>query len=238
MGFWSSSKTKSTAAPIENSGVTIIKIRENIATQEKRWAWLGCWVSLSAFVVLENFSHLFSAPLSQWINNREVHLNAKIEKLIAEAKQKNAKGDKRGALFAMKKKKLHEQEIAKIENVKMTLETQAISLEGAVHNVESVEAMKSGNSAMKSIRRAMGIDKVDGVLDDVRDEMEIHQEMDNALMEAIDPCLADEDELLAELYELDDNKDASFWPVAPSKPLKKPAKAAASPQKSKFALFA
>ena len=138
-------------------------------------------------------------------------------------------------MFALKKKKLHEQELAKIDNVKMTLETQAISLEGAVHNVESVTAMKSGNSAMKSIRKALGIDKVDAVLDDVRDEMELHQEMDNALLQPIDPLLADEDELLAELYELDARD--TLWPIAPSKPLKQPAKATAKKEKSKFALF-
>ena len=166
--------------------------------------------------------------------HREASLNAKIQKLIVEAKEKNARGDKRGAVFAMKKKKLHEQELAKIENVKLTLETQAISLEGAAHNVESVNAMKKGNSAMKSIRKALGIDKVDAVLDEVREEMEMHQEIDNALMQPVDPFLADEDELLAELYEMD-AKD-TLWPVAPSRPLKKPT-TAAKQEKSKFALF-
>lgn len=172
------------------------------------------------------------------MKHREAHLMAKIEKLTVEAKEKNARGDKRGALFALKKKKLHDQELAKIENVKMTLETQAISLEGAVHNVESVNAMKKGNSAMKSIRKALGIDKVDAVLDDVREEMEMHQEVDNALMQPIDPYLADEDDLLAELDALEaEDTRTSVWPMAPGRPVKAPKKQETQPTKTKFALF-
>lgn len=65
--------------------------------------------------------------LKESIENQEKrhgHLNRKIEQVVQEAKSKLAKGDKKGALFAMKRKKLFEQEIDKIENVKMTLETQ------------------------------------------------------------------------------------------------------------------
>ena len=67
-----------------------------------------------------------------------------------------SKGDKRGALFAMKKRKMYDAEVAKIENVKMTLETQIISLEGATQNIETVQAMKSGNGAMQGIRKLFG----------------------------------------------------------------------------------
>jgi charged multivesicular body protein 4A/B len=167
-----------------------------------------------------------------------------MEKLVAEAKEKNAKGDKRGALFAMKKRKLHENEIAKIENVKMTLETQAINLEGATQNIETFDSMKSGNSAMKSIRKLFGIEQVDKIIDDTKDEMEMHREIDGALTQPLDPYLADDEDLLAELMELEaEDTRHSIWPVASSRPLKTPAKqpataVAAQSTKSKFALFA
>ena len=51
--------------------------------------------------------------------------------MVKEAKVKMAKGDKKAALFAMKRKKLYEAEVDKIQNVKMTLETQVINLESA-----------------------------------------------------------------------------------------------------------
>ena len=57
-----------------------------------------------------------------------------------------------GALFAMKRKKLHDAELAKIENVKMTLETQVINLESASQNKDTFIAMKEGKNAMSKIR--------------------------------------------------------------------------------------
>ncbi|CAB9496073.1 body protein 4B [Seminavis robusta] len=202
------SKKKSTTAPVENSGVTVMKLRDNIANQEKR----------------------------------EAHLMARMEQLTIEAKQKKAKGDKRGALFAMKKRKLHENELAKIENVKMTLETQAISLEGATQNISTFDAMKTGNSAMKSIRKMFGVEKVDQLLDDTKDEMELQQEVNMALTQPLDPYLADDEDLLAELQALEaEDSKATMWPVAPSRPVKTPTKQGApepKKSKSKFALFA
>ena len=139
-----------------------------------------------------------------------------------EAKLKMSKGDKRGALFAMKKRKLHEQELQKIDNVKMTLETQIISLEGATSNIETMNAMSAGNVAMKTIRNMFGgVSKVDDIMDDVRDELEMHREVEHAFTQPIDPYSAcDDDDLLAELEALDmeDTKTSlSLWPTTPYK---------------------
>jgi charged multivesicular body protein 4 len=137
-------------------------------------------------------------------------------KLAQIAKSKMSNGDKKGALSAMKKRKLYEGELNKIENVKMTLETQAISLEGAAQNVHTFNAMKSGNSAIASIRKSLGIDRVDGLLDDIKEEMELHREVDSAFAQPIDPFLAADDDLLAELDALtgECTKTPSMWTSA------------------------
>ena len=113
-----------------------------------------------------------------------------------------AKGDKKGALYAMKRKKLHEAELAKIENVKMTLETQCINLESAAQNKDTFVAMKEGKNAMAKIRDEVGIEKVDDLMDDIREEMEQAQEISDAIAAPVDPLAADEDELLAELEQM------------------------------------
>ena len=61
----------------------------------------------------------------------------------------------------MKRKKMYEQEIDKIQNVKMTLETQVINLESAAQNAETFKAMEAGSKTMKKIRTDVGIEKVD-----------------------------------------------------------------------------
>lgn len=135
--------------------------------------------------------------------NREEHVLKKAEAHAVQAKAKMARGDKKGALFEMKKKKMYEAESDKITNVKMTLEAQAINLESAQQNAEAFSAMKTGTQAMKKIRQDVGIDKVDDIMDDVREELEMAQEVNTAIAQSVDPIFADEDELLAELEGLE-----------------------------------
>lgn len=108
-----------------------------------------------------------------------------------------------GALFCMKRKKLYEAEADKIQNVKMTLETQVINLESAAQNAETFKAMEAGNKTMKKIRTEVGIEQVDDMMDEIKEEMELANEINNAIAQPVDPLLTDEDELLEELNELE-----------------------------------
>ena len=102
----------------------------------------------------------------------------------------------------MKRKKLHDAELAKIENVKMTLETQCINLESASQNKDTFIAMKEGKNAMSKIRDEIGIERVDELMDDIREEMEAAQDISDAIAAPVDPLAGDEDELLAELEQM------------------------------------
>lgn len=100
---------------------------------------------------------------------------------------------------------MFEAEIDKIQNVKMTLETQVINLESAAQNAETFKAMEAGSKTMKKIRQDVGIDKVDDIMDEIKEEMELANEINNAIAQPVDPMLADDDELLAELNALEAN---------------------------------
>lgn len=133
---------------------------------------------------------------------REEHLLRKIDIMTLEAKEKMTKNDKKGAIFSLKRKKLYESEMDKILNVKMTLETQIMNLESASQNAETFQAMNAGKNAMQKIRTDIGIEKVDDIMDDIREEMELANEINNAIAQPVDPLLADEDELLVELQDI------------------------------------
>jgi len=107
-----------------------------------------------------------------------------------------------GALYAMKRKKLMESELDKIQNVKMTLETQCMNLESATQNAETFKAMAAGKNAMANIRTNVGIEKVDDLMDDIREEMEMANEISDAIAQPVDPFANDEDDLLAELEQM------------------------------------
>jgi charged multivesicular body protein 4 len=103
----------------------------------------------------------------------------------------------------MKRKKLYEQEASKIQNVRFTLETQVINLESAQQNAQTYSALKQGNTAMQGIRKQVGIEEVDDVMDEIKEEMEMAQEINDAIAQPVDPLMADEDELLEELNMLE-----------------------------------
>lgn len=68
---------------------------------------------------------------------------------------KNAKGNKQGALFCLKKKKMYEQEIAKLQGSRVAMEKQIISLEGANTNVSTMKMLQQGGKTMQAIRGNM-----------------------------------------------------------------------------------
>ena len=70
---------------------------------------------------------------------------------MKEARARSAKRDKKGALMALKRKKLYEKEIVKYQGARLTLEQQIISLESATINVETFKAMSTGAAAMEAI---------------------------------------------------------------------------------------
>jgi charged multivesicular body protein 4 len=49
------------------------------------------------------------------LEKREAHIEKKIEMQIIEAKRKSAAKDKRGAIFCLKRKKMYESEIEKLQ---------------------------------------------------------------------------------------------------------------------------
>lgn len=116
----------------------------------------------------------------------------------------------------MKRKKLYEAEADKIQNVKMTLETQVINLEGAAQNNATVQAMQEGSKTMNRLRMEVGIEKVDELMDDIKEEMELAQEINQAIAQPVDPLLTDEDELLEELNALETADLESELLAAPS----------------------
>ncbi|KAI2496080.1 Snf7 [Fragilaria crotonensis] len=55
---------------------------------------------------------------------------------------------------------------------------------------------------MKKLRNEVGLEPVDSVMDDIKEEMELAQEINSAIAQPIDPLMCDDDELLAELNDL------------------------------------
>lgn len=115
----------------------------------------------------------------------------------------------------------------------MTLETQLMTLENANVNLEALNAMKVGSEAMKSIHGKMDINKVDETMEDIRDQMDLANEISDAISQPVGFGIdIDEDELAAELDALEQEEmDAKLLNVeAPSINVPSSSKEPAQPQ--------
>eukprot|EP00126_Sphaerothecum_destruens_P009590 Sdes_comp20543_c0_seq1m15250 len=137
------------------------------------------------------------------LEKRENYLEKKIENELLVAK-KNASKNKRIALMALKRKKTYEAQIEKITGARMTIETQVLTIENANVNLEAMNAMKMGAATMKNIHGTMTIEKVDETMDEIREQMDVANEIGDAISQPVGFGIDfDDEELNAELDELE-----------------------------------
>ncbi|CAM0138232.1 ESCRT-III subunit protein snf7 [Umbelopsis sp. WA50703] len=149
------------------------------------------------------------------LEKRQAHLETKAENEYKIAKL-NATKNRRVALMALKKKKAYDAQIDKINGTRMTIETQVMAIENANVNLETMNALRGGAEAMKNIHGSMDINKVDATMDEIRDQMDIANEISDAISRPVLGDELDEDELLNELEELEQEElDAKMLESAP-----------------------
>ena len=118
------------------------------------------------------------------------------------AKAKSAKGDKRGAILCLKRKKMYQAEVDKINNILATLEQQKFTLENAATNAVVVGAMQESKAGLQSITASMDVDNVTELMDDLQENMDMGEEISNALGQQMGDTV-DDDELLGELDDME-----------------------------------
>ncbi|XP_076012851.1 charged multivesicular body protein 4b [Genypterus blacodes] len=139
----------------------------------------------------------------EMLAKKQEFLEKKIEQELLTAK-KNGTKNKRAALQALKRKKRYEKQLTQIDGTLSTIEFQREALENANTNTEVLKNMGYAAEAMKAAHENMDIDKVDDLMDDIREQQEVAQEISDAVCRPIGFGEEyDEDDLLAELEELE-----------------------------------
>lgn len=126
--------------------------------------------------------------------------NLEVEKAKNFTKAKN----KRAAIQCLKRKKLYEQQIEQLGNFQLRIHDQMIMLEGAKATTETVDALRTGASAMKAMHKSTNIDDVDKTMDEINDNMENMRQIQDLLSAPMGAVADfDDDELEAELADLE-----------------------------------
>lgn len=137
------------------------------------------------------------------LERKEQHLQSKIAAEESAARAAAAASNRPAALLNLKRRRLYEQQLEHTRGARFNLETQIIAIENANINLETLGAMRSGSAAMKSIHGSMDLDAVDATVDDIREQMDLAQEISAAIgqpmgFESMGQGM-DEEELLREL---------------------------------------
>ncbi|EIW66541.1 vacuolar-sorting protein SNF7 [Tremella mesenterica] len=160
------------------------------------------------------------------LQKKEEYLQRQIDEAEDRAR-KNATTNKRLALTALRQKKAAEADMERIAGTRLTIEAQVNTIESANLNAETMLAMKKGAEALKGIHSSLNIDKVDQTMDSIREQMDVANEISEAISNPTGMGnVVDEDELKAELEaleqeELDDRlKGADRVPIhTPASPI-------------------
>ncbi|XP_077126850.1 charged multivesicular body protein 4c isoform X2 [Ranitomeya variabilis] len=160
----------------------------------------------------------------EMLTKKQEYLEKKIEHELATARRHGTK-DKRAALQALKRKKRLEKQLTQIDGTLSTIEFQREALENSHTNTEVLKNMGYAAKAMKTVHQNMDLDKIDDLMQDIHEQQDVAEEISNAISRPVGFGEEfDEDELLAELEELEQedlNKHMSSvtLPSVPSKKL-------------------
>lgn len=172
------------------------------------------------------------------LRKRVAHIQSQIQEQENIAKQ-FANTNKSRALAALKKKRQLEENLKKIDGTLENIENQKDMLENASTNAAVLKTMADTAKIVKQQHDNLDINKVEDIVDEMREQKEISEEIANILSQTTTKP-QDEDELLKELEamqqeELDakllqTDKDTAALPEVPTQ---LPAQPVASASKKK-----
>jgi charged multivesicular body protein 4 len=133
------------------------------------------------------------------IEKKESYLEQKIQLAIKEAYEKNKAGNKKGAIFALRRKKMYCMEYERLEDIHNGLVMKTMHLETMLINLEIYSTLKMAANQMKTINNGMSADSLDDALDEIHESINITDEISSILTQPITHDTFDETELLQEL---------------------------------------
>jgi len=141
----------------------------------------------------------------QMIEKKEDYLQKKIDDEVKKAKA-NAVSNKAVATAALRRKKASEAELDRLAGTRLQLEMQVNTLESANLNAETMAAMKKASDALSHIHGNLTMDKVDATMNKVNEQRELANDIADLISTPYGNTDIDEDELKAELDELEQDE--------------------------------
>ncbi|GJY47002.1 vacuolar protein sorting-associated protein 32 homolog 2 [Tanacetum coccineum] len=147
--------------------------------------------------------HIGEKKTLRSLETKEKLLQKKIAAELEKAKAFTRANNKRAAIQCLKRKKLYEQQLEHIVNYQWRIHEQITMIESAKCTTDTVVALRTGAGAMKKMQKEVKINDVDKTMDEINEQSEKLKQIQEAIAAPISGQEFDEDELEAELEELE-----------------------------------
>ncbi|KAI0472767.1 vacuolar-sorting protein SNF7 [Xylariaceae sp. FL0804] len=164
------------------------------------WGWFGGGAAQKKKETPKNAILSLRSQL-EMLQKRHKHLMTQMDEQDAVAR-KFVNSNKNAARAALRRKKAHEHSLDQTTSQIETLEAQINSIESANINRETLAAMETASKAMKSIHGPLTPEKVDDLMDKVREQNALSEEIVQAIASNHIGEPIDEDDLDRELEDL------------------------------------
>ncbi|XP_015697817.1 vacuolar protein sorting-associated protein 32 homolog 2-like isoform X1 [Oryza brachyantha] len=177
------------------------------------------------------------------LEKKECFLQKKASAEVERAKDYTKAKNKSAAIQCLKKKKLYETQIEQLSNFQLRVHDQIIMLESAKATTDIVDALRSGSSAVKAIHQSVSIDDIENAIGEANEQTENMRQIQEALATPIGasadfddvPCICFfslwQDELEAELEDLEEEELDNELPEPPQRTSMEPSARATTSQK-------
>jgi charged multivesicular body protein 4 len=133
------------------------------------------------------------------MEKREEYLQHKAEAETAAARMHLAAARRPAAANALRRRKLIDDQIEKLGRARMTLEAQAFSLENAVLTSTAVASMRAASNTLGEMNTRADAKNIDTTMEDLRDHIDVAEQMSSLLGEPINAALDDVDDELDDI---------------------------------------
>ena len=114
------------------------------------------------------------------------------------------KNNKSKALFHLKKKKMYEKELGNLQAQTLNIIQSIQTLEASALTTQTFMGLQGGAQALQQMHRQANAADADDVMEDIAEQYQIQEELQEAVSQPVGGEIADDDDLLAELEELDE----------------------------------
>ncbi len=122
-----------------------------------------------------------------------------IDDIKIKAKQALQKKDKKKAIMLMKKKKMYEAEISKLDGMRLMMEQQKLNMESQMNNKNVFDVMAEGNRAVEELAKEADIEQFDEIREKHEEMEERNEEINDFFANYAEDQVADWEDDLAEL---------------------------------------